>query len=443
MAASAGLLVGCEPLRSEDTGEGSLTLSWLFVQLTPAKGGGAARRVDLDDCVGVSAEQNVLVLQSVALRRGCCSAPRRVMGQTRFTCRDGAQAESLAAAVWNVMHGKAPEASAPARKRWLILVNPVSGKKGGALKVLRECRPVLEAHRVELKEIVTTHAGHATELAAEIKLDELDGVVCVGGDGLLYELVNGLMARSDADVAVSRLHLGVLPGGSANSMCCSLLRAAGEPLSPLAMARLLCKGRQQPLDLLRVTQPGGHVSYGFLSLAWALASDIDLGSEHLRWMGEARFDVYAVWRILTQRRYPGTLRVKEKGAEQWRTIEGPFIGLWALNVRWLTPSAQIGPRAEFDDGCIDLLHFRRVNRLRLLLEMADLSSGRHVNAQWAEYTKVTALELCPQPRTEKQPGMVAIDGELVPFAETSIVVLPSKLMLLGGAAQGDNGGNPV
>ena len=235
MASSAGLLVGCEPLRTEDTGEGSLTLSWLFVQLAPAKGGGAARRVDLDDCVGVSAEQSVLVLHSVALRRGFCSAPRRVMSQTRFACRDGAQAESWAAAVWNVMHGKAPEASAPARKRWLVLVNPVSGKKGGALKVLRECRPVLEAHRIELKEIVTTHAAHATELAAEIKLDELDGIVCVGGDGLLYELVNGLMARPDADAAVSRLHLGVLPGGSANSMCCSLLRAAGEPLSPLAM----------------------------------------------------------------------------------------------------------------------------------------------------------------------------------------------------------------
>jgi diacylglycerol kinase family enzyme len=75
----------------------------------------------------------------------------------------------------------------------------------------------------------------------------------------MYELVNGLMARPDADVAVRALRLGALPGGSANSLLTSFAKAAGEPIGPLSSARLLCRGGPQPLDLMRVTQPGRPV----------------------------------------------------------------------------------------------------------------------------------------------------------------------------------------
>jgi hypothetical protein len=219
-----------------------------------------------------------------------------------------------------------------------------------------------------------------------------------------------------------------------------------------------------------------------------MASDLDLGSDHLRWMGEAsspppppsaaarsappaerilrprtapappqpgdsqplllpcpppsaapssppqaRFDVYALWRILTLRRYPGSLRVRAKGRDEWQTFEGPFVGLWALNCRWLTATAQLGPRAEFDDGCEDLMLVRRAGRLTLLCTFLDLESGKHADASFVEYLKAEEFELTPLPRTEREPGMVAIDGELMPFATTHVSVLPSKLTMLGGA----------
>jgi sphingosine kinase len=125
-------------------------------------------------------------------------------------------------------------------------------------------------------------------------------------------------------------------------------------------------------------------------------------------------------------------------------MEGPFIGLWALNTRWLTSTVQLGPRAEFDDGCLDLVIVRNAGRIALLLTFLDLESGQHADASCVEYIKVEELELFPLPRTEADPGMVAIDGELVDFATTRVSVLPSKLTLLGGRVRedDDSGGPP-
>lgn len=222
------LLLSNTALLSEETGGGRLDVSWQVVQYVPLTSTGRVQSVALADCVGASAERSELVLHCVTLHGGgCLGSPHREPSQARMPCRDGGQAERWAAAVWNIMHGVAPDAPPPRQKRWLVLINPVSGP-GHARRVYARCRPLFEAHRVALTEVVTTHAGHVREIAAQIEPAEVDAVVCVGGDGVVHELVNGLFAREDADAAVSALSIGVLPGGSANSLCVSLLKANNE-----------------------------------------------------------------------------------------------------------------------------------------------------------------------------------------------------------------------
>ena len=77
--------------------------------------------------------------------------------------------------------------------------------------------------------------------------------------------------------------------------------------------------------------------------------------------GPLRFDVYALWRIATQRKYSGTLRLREKGATEWLTINSTFLMVWALNTKWATVDAQLAPRANFADGCGDILVIEKVS----------------------------------------------------------------------------------
>jgi len=48
--------------------------------------------------------------------------------------------------------------------------------------------------------IVTTRANEATELAEQWDLNNIDGILAVGGDGTMYEVIQGLMKRKDLKV---------------------------------------------------------------------------------------------------------------------------------------------------------------------------------------------------------------------------------------------------
>lgn len=50
-----------------------------------------------------------------------------------------------------------------------------------------------------------------------------DGIISVSGDGLLHEIVNGLMRRDDWLEISAKLTLGGIPGGTGNGLIKSLL----------------------------------------------------------------------------------------------------------------------------------------------------------------------------------------------------------------------------
>ena len=200
----------------------------------------------------------------------------------------------------------------------------------------------------------------------------------------------------------------------------------------LSAAYLLAKRGRQPLDIWRVTQPE-RAGWAFQSFEWAMASDLDLGSDKWRWMGKLRFDLYALLRMATLWRYQGTLRFRRVGGtDEWETLDGQFLLLWANNMKWNSHDVQLGPRAAFDDGAADIVVIQRASRCGMLSEFIDLSKGQVAELPWVEYLKVSAFELEPLPRTPREPGMIAVDGEEWPLAKTLVEVLPQRLTLLGG-----------
>ena len=60
------------------------------------------------------------------------------------------------------------------------------------------------------------YAGHARDFVQEMDLSECGGIVVASGDGLVYEVINGLMSRRDWQEAL-KLPIGHLPCGSGNA----------------------------------------------------------------------------------------------------------------------------------------------------------------------------------------------------------------------------------
>lgn len=72
-----------------------------------------------------------------------------------------------------------------------------------------------------------------------MNLKEWEGIVTVSGDGLLYEVLNGLFDRPDWEDAV-RMPIGVLPCGSGNALAGAVNRYGGYVTASVEIARDPC-----------------------------------------------------------------------------------------------------------------------------------------------------------------------------------------------------------
>jgi sphingosine kinase len=252
---------------------------------------------------GGAQEEGTTVTVQICERRKK-GARRRLRAAAGVAVPSGTTARDVAALV----NGGA---AAGRRRRLLVVVNPVSGKKQGAALWRNRVRPILAAcPHIQLTECVTSRAREATELAAGIDLAGCDGIVAVGGDGILYEIISGLLQRSDWEAAVAKLPLGIVPAGSGNGLALSILHRAGETWDVESMAYLIAKGGALPMDLLSMDSPSVEQTFSFLSTEWALASDIDITSEKYRCCGSFRFTCRALELVYCDgcvRNYSGAL----------------------------------------------------------------------------------------------------------------------------------------
>ncbi len=130
----------------------------------------------------------------------------------------------------------------------------------------------------------------------------------VSGDGLLHEVINGLMIRPDWSEFKEKITVGGIPGGTGNGLVKALLHHQNENHGIDEAAWLVIRGKRAYMDLTELkleyqVQP----IYSFLSVAWAVIADCDLNSEVLRCLGSVRFTIWGVWRCLALLRYQASL----------------------------------------------------------------------------------------------------------------------------------------
>lgn len=197
----------------------------------------------------------------------------------------------------------------PAQRHYLVIVNPKSGA-GKSLEIfLNRVRPILAEADISHLLLVTERQNHARDFIKHLNLKQWSGIVLISGDGLLFEVYNGLMERPDWRQA-AKIPIGIIPGGSGNGLARSISHACGEPYlsDPILACTLgLAKGRVAPLDLMKIDMPNRSPMYSFLTVGWGLMSDIDIESERLRAIGEIRFTLWAFWRVLNLRIYRGRI----------------------------------------------------------------------------------------------------------------------------------------
>lgn len=352
---------------------------------------------------------------------------------------------TVVAALRKLCSSQQPSAVSPLR--YLIVVNPQSGpKRSGGKLCETQVQPMLEQAGIEVDVCITTHPNHAQERMAKSSTEEdiagYDGLVLMGGDGVVHEAYNGLFARADKDELLKKLKIGVIGCGSCNGFSTSLAHGSHERYGIVAETFLVAKGQSCWHDTSRYQTTTKSYS-SFLTFSWAIIADIDIESEVLHWLGEPRNDIWAVLRILALRRYQATfsyLPATEATADNtitmpalsdpvpstWTTVEDGFYLFWASHVTHAAMHTYHSPNSKFQDGIFEIMIVRgRISRYRMTRILLALESGNHVGMPGVEFVQCVAYRL-----VKETPGSFNdIDGEAVEDGPIQAQVQPHSVQV--------------
>ncbi|EDV47870.1 ceramide kinase [Drosophila erecta] len=211
--------------------------------------------------------------------------------------------------------------SSPARmrvRRLLVFINPYGGRKAGAQTYERHVRPIFQLAGVDATCITTQRANQVKDILLSHDLGVYDAVCCVGGDGTVAEVINGLIFRQMRELGLDEqrppyiprpaLPVGVIPAGSTDTIAYSMHGTADVRTAAIHVIL----GQHRGLDVCSVSNGQSLLRFCASVLSYGYLGDVAAQSENYRWMGPRRYEYSGVKAFLNNRGYDAELRMLEE-----------------------------------------------------------------------------------------------------------------------------------
>ena len=293
-------------------------------------------------------------------------------------------------------------------KKYYLLVNPKGGHKRG-LEIYEKVKHIFSSAGTKITVLHTEYAGHAFDFANTLDFVGYDGLCAIGGDGTMYELINGMLKRDDNH----KIPIGLITGGTGNSFMYDV-----DCLDPVDAAKRIVQHKLRPLDIAKVNA-NGELFYSFNIIGWGLATDAGKLAEKLRWLGGVRYDVASIIEVLKGKDRIATLTLDEE------VIKENFIFIIGCNTIHTGKAMKMAPLAQLNDGKIDLIIVRKTSRINLLKLFPKLFSGDHIKSPLVEYRQVQNFSISLEETND-----LTIDGEIIGTTPLNVQMVPKMVNVL-------------
>ena len=290
-----------------------------------------------------------------------------------------------------------------------MVVNPQAGKKQGLAAAGKAAR-LLHQNDITVETLISSYPGHTVALAAGLDLGSWDGVLAVGGDGTLFELINGVL-RSNDGIAVP---IGQVPVGTGNSFVRDLgIHSIEDTIGHIVRRNV------RKVDLGHFSCRAGE--YYFINLLGAgFVSNVAYRARKYRALGAFSYILGVVEEVVGLKSGGMTLEI------DGQIIERDAIFVEICNSRFTGGNMMMAPAAAIDDGLFDIVLLNRISRATLLKLFPRIFKGTHVQAESVEVFRGQRILL----RTE-YPLPLTPDGETLGSTPIEVCIYPRKLEMFG------------
>lgn len=103
-------------------------------------------------------------------------------------------------------------------RKVLVLLNPKSGPGKARETFQKSVVPIFIEAEIPYELHITKYANFAREFIRTRDIYMWRSIVVVGGDGIYFEVINGMFERSDWQKAIESIPIGIIPCGSGNGL---------------------------------------------------------------------------------------------------------------------------------------------------------------------------------------------------------------------------------
>ncbi|WP_172197199.1 diacylglycerol kinase [Saccharibacillus qingshengii] len=288
-------------------------------------------------------------------------------------------------------------------RRARLIYNPTSGREEMRRR-LPDILQRLDEGGIETTVHATTGEGDATLAAIDAAQRGYDIVIAAGGDGTIYEVVNGLANQEH------RPDLGVFPLGTTND----LSRALGISRQWEDYCDLVLRGESRPIDVGRANDRYFINIAGGGSLT---ELTYEVPSRLKTMIGQLAYYFKGVEKMVNLS--PMQLKIEAEGQGE---IEGEFMVFLIGNTNSVGGFERLMPDARIDDGLLDVILLKKCNLAEFIRVVSMAQRGDHFNDPNVIYFRTKRLEV-----TSPNDVLLNLDGELGGRLPGVFEVLPQHL----------------
>ena len=274
----------------------------------------------------------------------------------------------------------------------LLIYNP-HANHGRAKKILPEVETAFTEKSIEFDLRLTDYPEHATEIVRSTNLANYDGLVAAGGDGTLFEVVNGYFQNSSK----KRIPLGILPTGTGNAFARDLDLHSSRWSEAIDIIK---QNKPRKVDVGKFHTHGQDYYYMNI-LGLGFVADVGKTAIKLKVFGNVSYTLGVLYQTILLKTHQLSIELDGKTLER----ENVFVEI--SNTRY-TANFLMAPNAKIDDGLLDVTLLGKMTRRRLLKCFPKIFTGEHIFFDEIEQFQAKKIRI-----STDVPKVLTPDGELV------------------------------
>lgn len=244
-----------------------------------------------------------------------------------------------------------------------LIANPMAGGKK-ARKVLPRVEKALSKNSIDYHIYTSLYHEHILKIIPQLKLNEYDAIIALGGDGTNFQVLNGLLYFFSPEIIPP---LGIIPVGSGNSFARDLnIHDVEDGI------RSIVKNRPRWIDVCSFTQ--AERKFYFVNLTGlGFVTDVAKTAQKYKFFKNFSYIIGVFLRTLRLKFHYLELEIDGK------MISGENCFAEFCNSRFTGGNMLMAPDAKIDDGLMDIVLAGKLSRLSLLRTLPKIFKGTHIN----------------------------------------------------------------